>query len=156
MADRTYIALNGPSEWATFNAMWAVLKQHDYVPDSIIIATFKEDARRASRTSDRLKVLLEAYDKAIEPRIIEVDDSSVDSVCEAFKSLFTAEKEAGNAVSMDVTNGRKMMALCALKAWDVKKLEHLFYLYLGSLKDADHPYMCIPLSEQRLCDLREG
>ncbi len=53
MAGRTYIALNGPSEWATFNAMWAVLKQHDYVPDSIIIATFKEDSGRASRTSDR-------------------------------------------------------------------------------------------------------
>jgi len=40
MAGRTYIALNGPSEWATFNVMWAVLKQHDYVPNSVIIATF--------------------------------------------------------------------------------------------------------------------
>jgi hypothetical protein len=154
--ERTYIALGGPSEWASFNALWAVLKHSDFVPDRVVIVTFKEDLAKANQTATRMRVLLEAYGRTIAPELVEADDTSIEAVCDAFKGLYAAEKAAGTEVAMDVTNGRKMMALCAIKAWKVKELKHLYYLYIQTLKDVDHPYMCIPLGQQHLCDMLEG
>ena len=35
-------------------------------------------------------------------------------------------------------------------------LDHVFYLYIQTLSDADHPYMCLPTSWHTLYDLKEG
>ena len=154
MGGISYLTLCGPSEWATFNSMWAVLKHHSYVPDKIYIFSFEEDKERAELSKNRLRILLDVYGKDIEPEIVTVDDSDIDGIVHAFRSVL--EKERSNEISLDVTNGRKLMAMCALKAWPFKDYAHVFELYIKTLREVNYPYMCIPLSLQHLYDLREG
>jgi hypothetical protein len=59
---------------------------------------------------------------------------------------------------LDITPGRKAVVLGSLFAgWTNHLFDHIFYLYIESLRNANRPYMLIPMSIQVSHDImKEG
>jgi hypothetical protein len=153
---KTYITFCGQSEWATFNSLWAVIRRKGFLPDYVVIVSFEADMGRAMSSRKRIADLLATYGLAMEPTVKTVEDSSVAGTRAAFQKLFGEIIGSSSEAVLDVTNGRKMMVMSALSAPDARRLNHIYYLYIDTLEDADHPYMCIPMNRQQVHDFAEG
>lgn len=79
---------------------------------------------------------------------------SVSDVVKKVRTIGSREKEHGNEIALDVTPGRKAVVLGSIFAgWDTRIFDHIFYLYIESLRNASRPYLLIPLSLQRSHDI---
>ena len=156
MTGIVYITLSGRAEWATYNSLWAVLRHSSYIPDRVVILTFPEDLGRAEASSKRMAALLEAYGSTANPEVVTLPDSSLADITSPVKDIIDPHLASGDHVTLDLTNGRKLMALAVMRAEPLTSFAHVFYLYIRTLEDVDHPYMCIPKSWQTLYDLKEG
>jgi hypothetical protein len=143
----------GPSVWAVANSLWSAVRDHDYVPERIYILC-KDKEGACGVASQLMAAVLADYGVRPEVRVVEVDEESVLAVRDHVAAILTEEEKTGNVISLDLTPGRKGAALGAMLAGG-KRYEHIFYLYITSLDNANRPYLMVPMSRQHPHDLRK-
>jgi len=90
---------------------------------------------------------------------VRFEEVSVGRVDDVYKKVSRTldEEEQDNEMALDITPGRKAMVLGSLLAgWKdgkMSRFEHVFYLYIESLRNASRPFMLIPMSVQRCHDI---
>ena len=66
------------------------------------------------------------------------------------REIAEKEKELGNVLALDVTAGTKSLVIGSgpPSRWSRDLFDHVFYLHIESPRNADRPYIMIPLSVQ--------
>ncbi len=110
----------------------------------------------AKRNKNRIKVLLEGCDK--EPTIIMIEIPENDFIVTGKKisEIIKKEKKDKNMVALDITSARKAISSPALIAADRHRADHIFYLYIEDITNANRPYLMIPLNIQHSNDFLQG
>jgi len=151
---KVLITLMGPSLWGMFNSIWAMIRHHDYIPDRIYILGREKDGGDFEKARDMIVPLITEYGGKGEVIFERILGDSVSDVVKKVRTIGQMERELGNELSLDVTPGRKAVVLGSIFAgWDRRIFEHVFYLYIDSLRNASRPYLLIPLSIQRSHDI---
>jgi hypothetical protein len=144
----------GRSTWALVNSVWASARTFSFVPDRVYILTAGCDKNQAEVAAKMLRHLLREHGSAAEVRLEVVDAQDARNVAEAVRRLASAEKAAGATLALDVTPGKKVMVVGSILSSLTKNdFEHVFYLYVDSLKNTDRPYLEIPLEMQHCHDI---
>jgi len=147
--------MTGISRWPVLNSLWAAVCSKGYVPDKIYIFTTRGRGNDASALVSWIKVLMSSYGKESEVITREIDEGDFASSGRKITSVMEEERTAGNEVAIDITPGRKAIISSALlTAWQ-KQVDHVFYLYLEDLRNANNPYPMIPFHLQHFVDLKE-
>lgn len=149
---RVLITMLGPSVWALSNSLWSIIRDHGFVPDRVYILCV--DKHSCSVAAQMASVTLEEYGVKPDVRMVEVDEESVLQVRDRVASIVDEEVKQNATIALDVTPGRKGAVLGAMLAGG-KHYEHIFYLYISSLDNANRPYMLVPMSRQRPHDLKK-
>jgi hypothetical protein len=153
---KVLITLMGPSNWGLFNSIWGAIRFHGFTPDRIHIMGSKRDHAEFKNLKKMLVPLLNEYGSAGDVRFEEVSVGRVDDVYKKVSRTLD-EEEQDNEMALDITPGRKAMVLGSLLAgWKdgkMSRFEHVFYLYIESLRNASRPFMLIPMSVQRCHDI---
>ncbi len=155
MARKVYITMTGISKWPVLNSLWAAICCKDFAPDKIYLFVTRGRQSEARILSDWIKMLTEAYGKRVDLIQMEIDEGDFASSGKKITAVMEAERAAGNVVAIDITPGRKAIISSALlSAWQ-KQVDHVFYLYLEDMRNADNPYPMIPFHLQHFVDLKE-
>jgi len=155
MALKVYITMTGISRWPVLNALWAAVCCKGYVPDKIYLFVTKGKEKDAQALAPWIGALTESYGHRVEPIIREIDEGDFASSGRKITSAMEEERAAGNEVAIDITPGRKAIISSALiSAWQ-KQVDHVFYLYLEDMRNANNPYPMIPFHLQHFVDLKE-
>lgn len=155
MAQKVYITMTGISRWPVLNSLWAAVCCKGFVPDKIYLFVTKGRQTEARDLSEWIRTLTESYGKRADPILMEIDEGDFATSGKKIKSVMEAERAAGNEVAIDITPGRKAIISSALlSAWQ-KEVDHVFYLYLEDMRNADNPYPMIPFHLQHFVDLKE-
>ncbi len=152
---KAYITILGRSVWAMVNTYYAVLREDDYRPDKIFIFTEKSFSQEAEKGKVAMEVLNENYEHESNIIIKVVDDVDFVSAGNQLMDKINELGEDEYDISLDITPGRKPLVVASLLPTKKKELEHVYYLEISDLKNADHPYMEIPMEKQRLWDFTE-
>ncbi len=152
---KAYITILGRSVWAMVNTYYAVMRESDHRPDEIYIYTERSFSEGAEKGSKALEVINDTYDNRAEIEIAVVNDVDFEAAGKQLMEKINGLGEQGYDVSLDITPGRKPLVVGALLPARDTKLEHVFYLEISDLDDADHPYMQIPMAKQKLWDFTE-
>ncbi|MCX6652942.1 MAG: hypothetical protein NT137_06285 [Methanomassiliicoccales archaeon] len=148
------ITLYGRSTWGLFNSVWSSIKEHKFLPDRVHILTAGCEASSAHIASRMVQILLQEYGSKAEVLEHTVDDEDVRLVAELVGRIAGEEKRLGNKVALDVTPGKKVLVLGSVFAGPPRQLfDHIFYLHIGSLKNANRAYVEIPRSLQHSHDI---
>jgi hypothetical protein len=151
---KVLVTLLGRSGWSLFNSVWAMVRGHDFVPDRIYILSEGCQMPLAEQVRTMLSVLLDEYEERHEIELVPLRTEMIDEVAAKVRDIADKEKRSGNTMALDVTSGTKSMVMGAvLPALDRNLFAHLFYLHIGSPRNADRPYITIPLSAQHQHDL---
>ncbi|MEI6796678.1 MAG: hypothetical protein WCK39_07420 [Methanomassiliicoccales archaeon] len=150
---RVLITMLGPSVWAVANAFWSSIRDHGYLPECVYLLCTDKGGNCAV-AMQMIAATLEEYDVEPDVRAVEVDEESVLEVRDRVAAILDEESKHGNTVALDVTPGRKGTALGAMLAGG-KRYEHIFYLYISSLDNANRPYLMVPAIRQRPHDLKK-
>jgi hypothetical protein len=150
---KVLITMMGPSVWSTANSLWSAVRDHGYLPERIHILC-SDSTGSCSVAAQMMAAILEDYGVRPDIRMAEINEESVLAVRDRVASIVEEEEKAGNVVALDVTPGRKGVVLGAMLAGG-KRYEHIFYLYITSLDNANRPYLMVPMSRQRAHDLRK-
>jgi hypothetical protein len=153
---KVYITLAGGAEWALINSLWASIREQDYTPDKVFICSTKKNLEGATRNKERIASLLEGHDKKADISIVEIPENDFVVIGNKVADLIKGEKDAGNEVALDITSARKAIASPALIVADKYKADHIFYLYIENVTNADRPYLMIPLGIQHPTDFLRG
>jgi hypothetical protein len=146
---KVLITLLGRSGWGLFNSVWAMVRTYDYVPTRIYILTDGCQMPLAERVRTMLSVLLTEYAEHHEIELVPLQADIINEVMTKVREIADKEKKQGNTLALDVTPGTKSMVMGAvLPALNRNLFDHLFYLHIGSLRNADRPYITIPLTAQ--------
>ena len=152
---KTYITMTGPSDWAIFNSLWAVIRLRQYIPDNIFIFTIKKRKSQAELAKKRFTALLREFKKKTQIRIIQVREADFVGTGRQINKVVCEEKAQGNTVAIEVTPGRKAMVAGALVPGIQGNADHVFYLYLEDIEYADNLFLRIPLTKQHSHDFME-
>ena len=148
------ITLYGRSTWGLFNSVWGAIKEHKFLPDKVHILAAGCEASGARTAGKMLQILLQEYGSKAEVLQHTVDDEDVRLVAELVGRIAKEERSKGNKVALDVTPGKKVLVLGSVFAGPPRQVfDHIFYLHVGSLKNANRPYVEIPLSLQHSHDI---
>lgn len=153
---RVYITLSGQAEWALPNSLWASIKEQGYIPDKVYICSTKKNMKGATKNKDRVSILLQGYGRKATVTMVEIPENDFVVIGEKIADILKKEKKAGNEVALDITSARKAIASPALIVADKFKADHIFYLYLEDVANANRPYMMIPLKIQHSNDFLSG
>jgi hypothetical protein len=146
---KVLITLLGRSGWGLFNSVWAMVRTYDYVPSRIYILTDGCQMPLAQRVRTMLSVLLTEYEEHHEIELVPLQTDKINEVSIKVGEIAEKEKKLGNTLALDVTPGTKSLVMGAVLPGLHRNLfDHLFYLHIGSLRNADRPYITIPLSVQ--------
>lgn len=130
--------------------MWASIRMYDYLPDRVHILTAGCDRDTAVRAAKMLGILLTENGSKGEVVVRVVSEEDVSEIAHEVKSITAEERKAGNQIALDVTPGKKATVLgSVLSGMSRNDFDHIFYLYIEQLKNADRPFLEIPLSLQR-------
>jgi len=148
-----YITFVGRSDWAVVNSFWATLFHTDIIPDEIQVIYKKHDKDMAESSIEGIKKILEVkdIDAEIEEYVIE-DEFDVMKAAEHVEEIC----EDGRPVILDITPARKAMASGSVIEGVKMEVEGVLYLYIDSVKNADRPYLDIPLPRQDLVEMIGG
>lgn len=150
---RVLITMMGLSTWGLFNSIWANVRKHQFVPERIYLLR-REEEPRFECTKNMIMALMEDYSPHCEFIPIRIKGDDVYEVRDKVREIAAKEKASGNEVALDVTPGRKGVVLGAVLAgWDKDIFDHLFYLYIESLRNANRPYLLIPFPLQHPHDI---
>jgi|GEM_PF-598563 len=150
---KVLITMMGLSTWGLFNSIWANIRKHHFVPDRVYLLK-REDDNRLECTRGMIMALMEEYSPECEFVTVTIRGDDVYEVRNRVREIAMRERGEGNEVALDVTPGRKGVVLGAIFAgWDKHLFDHLFYLYIESLRNASRPFLLIPLSVQHPHDI---
>jgi len=153
---KVLITLMGPSHWGMFNSIWGMIRSHDYVPDRIYILGREKDWEGHEKAKRMIVPLVKEYGGKGEMLFEKIKGDSVSDVVEKVRKIGEKEKQRGNTLALDITPGRKAVVLGSLFAgWTNHLFDRIFYLYIESLRNANRPYMLIPMSIQVSHDIME-
>jgi len=145
----------GPSNWGMFNSVWGMIRSYNYVPDRIHIMGRERDHDEFNNVKKMLKPLLREYGSKVDIRFELISGGRVDDVYDRVQKILDEGK--GDEMALDVTPGRKAAVLGSLLAgWKdgkMSRFDHVFYLYIESLRNASRPFILIPMSVQRSHDI---
>ncbi len=150
------ITMLGRSIRGLVNSSWASIREFEFVPDRVHIIASSANREDASKAAASLKVVLSAFGSPAEIFIEPVDRGAIGSVSARVRELLERCRESKDCIAIDVTSGTKDLVLGSLMN-DLAGVEHVFYLRIDSLRNADRPYILIPAERQQLIDvLAEG
>jgi len=148
------ITLYGRSTWGLFNSAWAAIIDHRFLPDRVHVLTAGCDSNQAKTAEAMLRALLESYGRKGDVVEHIVDDEDVKTVADTVTRIATEEHSRGNLVGLDVTPGKKALVLGAVfSGYNRPLFDRVFYLHIASLKNANRPYVEIPLFLQHPHDI---
>lgn len=151
------ITLMGPSNWGLFNSLWGMIRFHGFVPDTIYVLGREQDKGDFEIVRKMMIPLLKEYGSKANVSYEAVEGGNVEDVFDKVKKMVDAERKEGSEVALDVTPGRKAAVLGSMLAgWREGKIglfDHIFYLYIESLRNASRPFILIPLSIQHCHDI---
>ena len=143
------ITLLGRSGWGLFNSVWAMIRTHDYVPEKVYIITDGCQMPLAEQVRTMLATLLAEYGEHHDIEIVPLKGDMIKEMASKVKEIAEGEKGRGNILALDVTPGTKSLVMGAVVPGMNRNLfDHIFYLYIESLRNAARPYITIPLSVQ--------
>lgn len=152
---KVLITLLGRSVWGLVNSAWASIREFDYIPDRVHIVAARKQRMDAEIAGKLLEVVLRNHGSPAEIHVEIVEGGDVGAVASKVRELVTGAKMSGHSIAVDVTSGTKDLVLGSLMV-ELEKVDHIFYLRLDSLRNADRPYMLIPVERQHALDvLRE-
>ncbi len=149
----TYITLVGRSDWAVVNSFWAILHHTDVIPNKIHVIYKQNDRERAERGISGIREILLKKDIDAEVKMHEIEDMF--DIMDAAKKVGEICEKCDHVV-LDITPARKAMASGAVIRGMKNDVDSVFYLYIDSVKDADRPYLDIPLPRQDLVEMTRG
>jgi len=141
----------GRSHWGLFNSVWAMSRNLDFVPDLVHILTAGCDKNAADKAAIMVRSLLSEINPGSEVKVQVISEEDASEIAETVKHIAAEEKGRGNQVALDVTPGKKTMVVGAMLA-SGNLVDHVYYLHIASLKNADRPFLEIPLSSQHCHD----
>jgi CRISPR/Cas system-associated protein Csm6 len=141
----------GRSHWSLLNSIWAMCRTLDFVPDRVHLLTAGCDKNAAEKAAQMVRSLLSEVNPGSEVRIQVVSEEDASEIAEMVKRIVGEEKGRGNQVALDVTPGKKTMVIGAMLGGGAL-VDHVFYLHIESLKNADRPFIEIPLRVQHSHD----
>lgn len=144
---KVLLTMMGRSHWSLFNSIWAMSRILDFVPDRVHILTAGCDKNAADKAGQMVRSLLSELRPGAEVLVQVISEEAASEVAEAVKGIAAMEKERGNQVALDVTPGKKTMVIGAMLGSN-SLVDHVFYLHIESLRNADRPFLEIPLSAQ--------
>jgi hypothetical protein len=154
MVMRVLITMMGRSTWGLFNSIWASIRVWQYLPDRAYILTAACDMQQADHVSKMLHILLTEHGSKGEIIIQTVSAEQIGEIARVVKEITTKEKGDGNLVALDVTPGKKATVLgSVLSGMARNDFDHIFYLYIESLKNADRAFLEIPMGVQHPHDI---
>lgn len=146
------ITMLGRSVRGLVNSCWASIREFEYIPDRVHIITSSASNEDASEAAESLRVVLHAFGSKAEIFIEPVMGGDVGSVSTIVRELLERYRESGDRIAIDVTSGTKDLVLGSI-ANDLRGVDHIFYLRIDSLWNADRPYILIPVERQRMIDV---
>lgn len=151
---KVYVAFMGRSIWGTFNSAWASAIHYNFLPERVYLVVNACDRPKAELCRGMLGVLYDEFQNRPDVQIISVNDMDFVELAKTIGEIVNKEKQQGNDVAFDVTGGVKLLVLGGvLSQLKEHPWSHIFYLYVASTKNADRPYLQIPLSAQHHHDL---
>jgi hypothetical protein len=151
---KVLITMMGRSSWGLFNSAWAAIRSFNYVPDKVVLLTGGCDRNDAEVAAEMLRILYSEHGSRADVGIRVIPEDDIREIASIVRAITDEERKAKNSVSIDVTPGKKAAALGAVLSGLAKNsFDHIFYLYIESLKNADRPYLEIPLSIQHSHDI---
>ena len=154
MAGKVYITVTGISKWAVLNSLWGAIHLKGFIPDKVYVLVCREAKSYLPELSKWLKMLLVSYGSKAELVQVEVDEGNFGETAKLVSEIIESEKAHSNEVAIDITPGRKaIVSSILIPGWE-KKADHVFYLYLKDLRNADRPYPMIPSDLQKLVDFK--
>lgn len=110
----------------------------------------------AERNRKRINALLEGCDKEPTITTVEIPENDFILTGKKISDIIKKEKKAKNKVALDITSARKAISSPALIAADRHRADHIFYLYIEDVTNANRPYLMIPLNIQHSNDFLQG
>ena len=150
---KVLLTMMGRSAWGLFNSVWSDIRQFDYLPDKVYVLTAGCEAARGQMAKDMLTVLLREHGSRAEVEMVDVPGDDIKEIGSRVNEIIGAENVKGNEVAVDVTPGTKATVLGTVIGAGKVKVDHIFYLYIESLRNAARPYLEIPLDLQHSHDL---
>ncbi|MDD1678151.1 MAG: hypothetical protein LUO93_03070 [Methanomicrobiales archaeon] len=154
-SETAYLTIMGRYTWALLNSYYAVLRGTSLRPT--VIYVFSEEIFRdqVETVKKGLALISEAYDVQPEIHVEMLASSNIQDACQKIPKTVHDLKARGFQVALDITPGRKALITGALLS-SRDDLDHVYYLAISSVEDADKPYMMIPLLIQDLKDFKEA
>src|SRR5512137_2140006 len=144
--ERVYLAFMGRSIWGTFNSAWASAVHFHFLPQKVYLVVNSCDKVKAEQCRGMLGVLYDEFQNRAELQIVAVDDSDFVQLAKTIREIVKGEITKGNDVAFDVTGGIKLLVLGGvLSQLGEHPWSHVFYLYIPATKNANRPYLQIPL-----------
>ncbi len=131
------------------------MRERDYVPDKVYVCTTRKNSKSVHRCRERISTLLEGFGKKVTITTVEIPENDFLAVGTKIADIIKKEKKAKNSVALDITPARKAIASPALIAANEFNADHIFYLYIEDITNANRPYMMIPLNIQHSTDFRQ-
>jgi len=150
---KVLITMMGRSTWGLFNAVWADIRERDYLPDRVHVLTAGCDREAAEQAAKMLRILLHEHGSPAEVRLEVIDEESMKQVSTSVRRIVEEERRQGHTVALDVTPGKKEVVLGTLISGPRHSYDKVFYLHIETLKHADRPYVEIPLEAQHSHDI---
>ncbi|HEY3420847.1 MAG TPA: hypothetical protein VGK23_09860 [Methanomassiliicoccales archaeon] len=143
------ITLLGRSGWGLFNSVWGMIRIHGYVPEKVYIITDGCQVPLAEQVRTMLVVLLAEYGEHHQIEIVPLQGDMIREIATKVREIAEKEKKQGNTLALDVTPGTKSLVMGAVIPGMSRNLfDHMFYLYIETLRNASRPFIMIPLSVQ--------
>lgn len=146
------ITLLGRSVWGLVNSSWASMRKYGFIPDRVHIIDAGTDGGDAEEASRRLQILSHGFNVDANVSIEKVEAGNIGSVSFTIKRLIDMYRADGHHIAIDVTSGTKDLVLGSLMN-DLAGVDHIFYLRIDSLRNADRPYILIPVEGQHVIDV---
>ncbi len=149
----TYVTFLERSKWALVNSFWATLIHEDIKPTKIYLLTNK-DEDKVKKSKKALKTILKNEENINPPiEVLEIEDeTNFAGIGDEIRGIC----EESDDVVIDITPGSKALSISALIQGMNSGVEKIYYLHIDEVKNADKPYLDIPLTRQIPTEMKGG
>ena len=149
---KTYITFLGRSAWAVINCYYAVVKLKDYFPELIYIVTEDLFKDQVDNIVNGLTIISENFGFTPQFDLTIVENAEFIDAGNKINNIIKKLKDFNHKIAVDITPGRKALVAGTLIPLSKIQVDHIFYLAIDTLKDANKPYEMIPFQIQSLKD----
>ncbi len=144
---KKYVCFLEQDHWSSLNSLWAVIRERDFIPDSILVLSRKKNSENFSRN---VRSLISAYGGDVK---LEVEHTMRPSTARKAISRFMSEGNSESTV-LDISGGCKEFVVGVLIDGFNESFDHVFYL--SSEMPIHSPYPVLDHAKFCLKDLLEG